>query len=612
MQNLFTKSVVARITILMAMVILITVTAIFFSVFISDRVDSDAAVINLSGSMRMHNYRMLAKLEESIKTGDEQLFKNSIDRFDDVFEHPLFQYPSPRNSKAIRTAFIDIKQQWLNEIHPSLIQAFQQKATSAELTHLIDDYVDKIDRLVHLYQVDSEKKVRLLRTVGITALFVMVLVVLICIYSIHVHIKEPLANLTRTAKQLSNGDFTARASVDQEDELGILARTLNRSSQVIGDMYSQQEKRVKEKTRDLKRSNDSLTLLFDVARTFNETKLDDMDFHHVIKCLSDVSGVQDIDLCLMTASGESAYNHLVTQRGKKVPENCLNGSCYNCIEGQKNHITESDYKHIKYPLLHDQIEYGVLICTIEENNELEEWQHQLVTSVADQIATALAIRDKIDQSRRLSLMQERTIIARELHDSLAQSLSYLKIQVSMLQKILSAETHSSEKTEKVVAELKEGLGSAYRQLRELLTTFRLKITGPGLRAAIQETVESQRERTHMSIQLEFGIDDLPFTPNEEIHLLQITREALQNAVHHSKGDQIKVRFYYDAEKTVHLEVSDNGVGMPNSPEKLNHYGLAIMQERGRSLSGDLKIAPAFPNGTQVHFQFTPNYAASVN
>lgn len=161
-------------------------------------------------------------------------------------------------------------------------------------------------------------------------------------------------------------------------------------------------------------------------------------------------------------------------------------------------------------------------------------------------------------------------------------------------------------------ELHEGLNSAYRQLRELLTTFRLKVDGPGLLSSLQSSVKQLSEQCEMQISLDYSLNNLPLTPNEEIHLLQIIREASQNAIHHSGGREVLIKVHQDAHKDVQLSIEDDGVGISQSPEKLNHYGLAIMQERGKNLGGDLTIRRRTNGGTGVYFRFTPDYLLQRN
>ncbi len=111
----------------------------------------------------------------------------------------------------------------------------------------------------------------------------------------------------------------------------------------------------------------------------------------------------------------------------------------------------------------------------------------------------------------------------------------------------------------------------------------------------------------MRFRLDYQLANIPLSPQEEIHLLQIVREACQNAVHHSKGSEVLIRLSQDQDKWVELAVEDNGVGIPDKAEKLNHYGLAIMQERSRQLHGLLRIERRVECGTGVYFRFYPDY-----
>src|SRR5690606_26821436 len=257
---------------------------------------------------------------------------------------------------------------------------------------------------------------------------------------------------------------------------------------------------------------------------------------------------------------------------------CAEQNCGDCLSQSEN--SGCSTHQYNYLLQRERKKYGVLVARLPEGQQLARWQQQLLASVADQLALALSLKSEEQQVRRLALMQERTVIARELHDSLAQALSYLKIQVTRLNKATQKEDKAT--IADVSAELKQGLDAAYRQLRELLTTFRLKVDGAGLLSALQTTVKQLTEQSDLQIRLDYQLTNVPLAPHEEIHLLQIIREASQNAVHHSQGSELKISLQHSSEG-ISLAVEDNGVGIPDSAEKLNQYGLAIMQERSKHL-----------------------------
>ena len=400
-----------------------------------------------------------------------------------------------------------------------------------------------------------------------------------------------------------------------------MAQAFNKMSRSIFRSQSQLEKRVEEKTQKLQNSKESIQLLYHLAKNLNETSDARHDFAPILKQLAMVTGVVDLDLCIMTAGGKTPYEHLLSCE-KALPNKCIEKDCEGCVENDDGlsgvagtaaqGAVAVGGKELKYPLFRGNTNYGVLVCHPKPGQQLDDWQHQLFVAVAEQVATGLSMREQHEQSRRIALMTERTVIARELHDSLAQALSYLKMQVSRLQK-LQDKGAARQQVDEVVGELKGGLSSAYRELRELLTTFRLKIDAQSLKASFEHTIEHYKSRSDaFAFTLDFKVENIPFSPQEEIHLLQIAREAMQNAVHHSKGSVIDVSVLEDQKQWVCLRVSDNGVGIADDPSKLNHYGLAIMQERSHSLGGKLTVHANQKGGTEVSFSFKPAYAKDLS
>jgi two-component system nitrate/nitrite sensor histidine kinase NarX len=171
----------------------------------------------------------------------------------------------------------------------------------------------------------------------------------------------------------------------------------------------------------------------------------------------------------------------------------------------------------------------------------------------------------------------------------------------------SVDSQQYDLQQPIVNELREGLSSAYRQLRELLTTFRLKIESGGLHSALLLVISKLNERSDLTIQLHYKLNNIPLSPTEEIHLLQIIREASQNAVNHSKGSKVDIYLQQRSDQAIELVVEDDGIGIPPNAERNNHYGLAIINERGRHLNGQVNIQPRQQGGTSVRFSFKPNF-----
>jgi len=254
-----------------------------------------------------------------------------------------------------------------------------------------------------------------------------------------------------------------------------------------------------------------------------------------------------------------------------------------------------------FPVGDQDQRFGVLLVDMGDSETLETWQQRLLAAVAGHIGTAIDLQQRMRESRRLALHEERGILARELHDSLAQSLSYLKIQVTRLAAALN-DPSDRMTPQGVIEELREGINSAYRQLRELLTTFRLKMDDRGLRRALQDTVQEFRARSAVDIILDNQLPSSLLSPNEEIHVLQIVREALSNVVRHAKASQARITLRRVGE-SVDVAIIDNGRGLEARPERAYHYGLTIMRERSESLNGELTLTSPPGGGTRVALRF---------
>ena len=185
----------------------------------------------------------------------------------------------------------------------------------------------------------------------------------------------------------------------------------------------------------------------------------------------------------------------------------------------------------------------------------------------------------------------------------AQSLSYLKMQVARLRR-LNIEGPQRKAHDGILDELSTGLNSAYRQLRELLATFRLKLDTPDLATALRKTIDEFSERLGKPVELNYNLPPQTLSPNEEIHTLQIVREGLANAVKHADATDISVDVMFESPQ-VKARIRDNGKGLPGGDQPVNHYGLIIMQDRARTLGGQVNVKNRDEGGVEVTLTFVP-------
>ena len=564
----------------------------------------DAASINQSGLLRMQSYKILNQLmrkELQPNEGSQADVKSSILYFELLLNDELLKKPFVVSSSSLKTAYNDIHKQWYSTIKPEIQQELQYERLNWKLHDEIARFVMQINHLVTSYQKNAEKRIYLLELIQIITISGLLCLVIYALHFLKKNVVQPLKALNEAALKVKNGDFNCQVDIKSNDELGRLAEAINSMSKSIIGVYQDLEKQIEQETAAVERNKRGLQLMFNTSHAINKNINGKFDFQPIINELSDTIGLTQIDLCLKTPEGGIAYDHLYSNEAPE-PSRCMQRLCEQCFKNEKKIVQEGNECKHYYPLSIDGKDFGRVICHSKEGAPITKWQDQILQSISGCIATALNIRLQVDQGNRLALLEERSVIARELHDSLAQSLSYLNIQATRLE--IAHKKGTGNQIASIIGELKQGINTTYRQLRELLTTFRIGLNETGLEEALKAMVMELRKRSEMRIELNFTLQNLPLTPREEIHLMQIAREAAQNAVKHSGGSHLKISVYNENGE-VFLNVQDDGVSLGPNTEKFDHFGLAIMYERSRTLNGQLKIDAPDQIGTHVLFHFHP-------
>lgn len=590
-------SLIFRVGVAMAGIALLAIGSMLTSIVIADISRGDAAAVNLAGSLRMRVYHMASvlqrldgrspQLDEIVRGFEQALYSETITRLIPVSA-----------SDPLQRQYQLATEQWQLQIRPALVQ----RRDPAQA----DSFVATLDRMVTLIQQQAERRIQLLRLLQGAALFLTLGLVFFTMYKLLTDVVRPLWELMHMADRARRGDFSLRVAHGGGDELGLLGRAFNLMAEDLSQLYGELEQRVEDKTAELVRSNRSLQLLYHSARRLGQQDGD--DFKALLAEAEQVVGLGTLSLCLTTENAAHAYCRITTANGR--PPGCRAPACAACL-GQ----AESDDVHtvrpglLSLPVRESGQRFGVVLLQHPPQQPPEPWQIDLLQAVASHIATALSLGRQREQQHRIALMEERATIARELHDSLAQALSYLKIQISRLQSLIDRGGEPQALT-KIVSELREGLNAAYRQLRELLGTFRLKVEAPGLEPALQNTVAEFSRRSNLHILLDYRLGHCPLRPNEEVHILQIVREALANVLHHAQARQAEVQLRVSGRDGVEVAVRDDGIGLPEQWQRTHHYGLTIMQERAEQLGGTLTLRCRRSGGTEVMLRFRPEFARS--
>jgi two-component system nitrate/nitrite sensor histidine kinase NarX len=578
-------SLIARAGQVMAVIITLGLVSMISSMLVTESLNGDAEQINKAGALRMQAVR-ISRAYFVDQSHNKQQVKAEIQTFN-LHLTTLFH----------ASQLIDEQDSIIAKQYGAILDLWQQingnrvlvkQLTVEQLTQLVqsyDSFVNKLDELVDLLQLESEKKLSLLRLIqGITLLLVIAVASFVLI-RLNRSLIVPLKQLVNVAEQAGKGNFELKASYNKNDELGVLAHTINQMSDELKLTYQEFESRVDNKTQQLSRTNQSLDILYRAARNLAGYTLSEQDSasyqidHEIIDELVQVLGFGKIKIDV----NDSQQNNLIID---VYVNNTIDNICFN---------------YHKVPLEKQNRLFGYLIWEIPKGKEVQDWQQQILQAMADIIATAIELDQKRTSENRLVIIEERAVIARELHDSLAQSLSYLKVQMSLLTRKMQKNVPQAQ-VEETIEDIKAGLNSAYLQLRELLTTFRLKLDDPAIKNSLQSTITEFSARCQFNIEFNYQLPQNYLSANQEIHLLQIVREALSNVQRHASATKAGVSILLDDNK-VKVQIWDDGAGLPDIIAEQGHLGIGIMQERAKSLNTSLYVEARAAQGTLVSFAF---------
>ncbi|ASI92932.1 nitrate/nitrite two-component system sensor histidine kinase NarQ [Vibrio mediterranei] len=558
------KSVTGTIAKAMILILLLSLATTNFAILTLASSLNDAEAVNVSGSMRMQSYRLAYDMQS-----DSPLYYLHVEQF----ERSLY---SP-SMKALQSW--DVPEKITQDYYNLIIRWHELKSVLSsddreQYLLLVADFVDRIDLFVLELQEHSENKLIRLAWAGGVGLGGILLVAVYVVLFVRKQIVRPLGQLISASEQIQNRSFDVEVDVRSDNELGILGNAFRNMAKDLGKLYRGLEQAVNEKTHKLQHAHQSLQVLYQSSQELTATRISHENFRAILTYIYSVEGISAVEI--------------------KVSE--VEGNPWIATEGTFNGKAER-----LRPLHLDGEELGQLRYQVG----LPCPDEKLIDNFVQILSRAIYYNKAQRQTEQIILMEERATIARELHDSLAQSLSYLKIQVTLLNRSISKELtdSSSSRSQLVLNDIREGLDNAYVQLRELLTTFRLSIKEGTFGEAITEMLHQLDEQTEAEIELDNQMSSLELGANEQVHILQLIREAVLNAMKHAQASFIKVTCFEDENALVTVKIKDDGVGFDQNIQKLDHYGMSIMKERAARLNAELAINSAENDGCEVVLTF---------
>lgn len=448
------------------------------------------------------------------------------------------------------------------------------------------------------------------------------------LWRLRTELMGPLARLEESVSLVCSGEPGANLALTDTGALEGMISDLDGLNEELSELYEDMDSRVSRHTTRLAQKTASLKILYDVAASINQAQDLEQLLLRFLRVLKEmVNGVaatvriEQPDGTLRVVGSIGVNNAVLREREMLPLTLCLCGKalspgdvlCDNparhCVRQLKRVMySREEIDSVSVPLDYHGELLGIYNVYVRKPGiSGREDIIELLQTIGSHLGMAVAKQRSDHEARRLSIVEERTALAHELHDSLAQTLASLRFQVRLLEDLLRQDPNAA--AFKDAQRIRGGLDEAHTELRELLNSFRAPIDERGLVAALEKLVERFGRETGMHVLFQNECREPQLSTTEEMQILRIAQESMANIRKHAEAHTVRVLLSCHGSGTYSLLVEDDGVGFEDEAKRGRpgeHIGLSIMEERARRLGGTLRIESEVGEGTRVELSYQPS------
>ncbi len=250
------------------------------------------------------------------------------------------------------------------------------------------------------------------------------------------------------------------------------------------------------------------------------------------------------------------------------------------------------------PLLEGQKVIAVLVMFAPIAGYFRPHHGSFFLSIGYHAGLAVSNARLRSQVAHLAVLEERYRLSREIHDGLAQSLTFIGWRLDRTSRMMKEARW--EEAARELEDIRQALRDAYLDVREAIDGLRIRLNHPeGLVGALSEYVQDFEERTGIQVHFESQLDSTDIPEGMGVQLMRIVQEGLTNVRKHSGATEVWVTLSRE-DGALELNIVDNGRGFdPSTPRKRSHVGLSSMRERTRQLHGTFTLVSRPNSGTRI-------------
>lgn len=262
------------------------------------------------------------------------------------------------------------------------------------------------------------------------------------------------------------------------------------------------------------------------------------------------------------------------------------------------HGTDGLRYHASIPLYAHGKKLGVLNVASPDWRELSPDDLRLLVTVGDLLSIAIERARLFERSVQLGAAEERNRLAREIHDTLAQGLAGIALQLETADALLDNGTQPAlvhDTIRQALSLTRKNLEEARRSVLDLRAA---PLEGRSLPAALSDLAHEHAQKNHLHLNLNITGGSHPLPVRVEVGLYRIAQEALTNLARHAHAHSLTITLTITSACT-RLLIEDDGQGFDAAQVPKGHYGLIGINERARLLGGQFTLESCPGAGTRL-------------
>ena len=583
------------------------------------RLEDRGIAINEAGSLRKQSYLLLAMVQAKQNQDLPQeitVFETKLAHLTQLMSRSLHaDAQSHVPFQAVQAGFVPFKSK--------ILVASQAEQTSPILLAETRAYIATIDELVKGIETENTHSIQIMRMAqGMLMLMVCVSAVL-SLLLLNKLVIQPLSKLNQGIQKISDGQLDTRVHIATNDEFHQVSSGFNHMAQRLQDAYQHLEDKVKQKTADLARTNQELSTLYEITAFLHKAPSNKDTMTVFLQKVMALAGAPSGSIRLLNQQGE----HMDMTAHINVPPALLaNADCtdaHACLCGDALfqpdfviypmatadpnllcHKLQLDHLTVYQIQLREQT-LGLLTLYYDRHQVDPHQELPIITLLCSQLAVSIENNRLGMRETQFAVLEERNIMAQGLHDSIAQSLSFLNLQLQMLDAAIRKS--NNDKIQQHLSFLNTGVQQCYDDVRELLNNFRLKLAHASFQEVLNSVIERFKAQQATDVTLRYVTDGQDLSPQQQLQLVFIVQEALSNIRKHAQASEVLIDFSHQSDG-IKLKIQDNGVGFDtqiNKEKQGHHIGLSIMQERTAQIQGQISLESAPGKGTRILVSIHP-------